>query len=130
MKTEKNSISIEPTNQLVQQERMRLITNELVSGKSKRWIVQHFSDVWGVDPKTVERTYKETVVRLSEENKIDKEQIKVINNLRLEELIDQCKTVKDKLSTIDLINKTCGLYTTNIELSNKENESFTFDIGI
>lgn len=130
MKTEKNSISIEPTNQLVQQERMRLITNELVSGKSKRWIVQHFSDVWGVDPKTVERTYKETVVRLSEDNKIDKEQIKVINNLRLEELIDQCKTVKDKLSTIDLINKTCGLYTTNIELSNKENESFTFDIGI
>lgn len=130
MKTEKNSISIEPTNQLVQQERMRLITNELVSGKSKRWIVQHFSEIWGVDSKTVETTYKETVVRLSEDNKIDKEQIKVINNLRLEELIDQCKTVKDKLSTIDLINKTCGLYTTNIELSNKENESFTFDIGI
>lgn len=130
MKTEKNSISIEPTNQLVQQERMRLITNELVSGKSKRWIVQNFSEIWGVDPKTVETTYKETVVRLSEDNKIDKEQIKVINNLRLEELIDQCKTVKDKLSTIDLINKTCGLYTTNIELSNKENESFTFDIGI
>jgi hypothetical protein len=52
---------------------MRLITNELVSGKSKRWIVQHFSEIWGVDPKTVERTYKETVVRLSEENKIDKE---------------------------------------------------------
>lgn len=130
MKDDKNSIEVEPTNQLIQQERMRLITNELVSGKSKRWIVQNFSEIWGVDPKTVETTYKETVVRLSEDNKIDKEQIKVINNLRLEELIDQCKTVKDKLSTIDLINKTCGLYTTNIELSNKENESFTFDIGI
>ena len=73
MKTDKNSIEIEPTNQLVQQERMRLITNEIVSGKSKRWIINHFSEIWGVNPKTVETTYKETVVRLSEENKIDKE---------------------------------------------------------
>ena len=130
MKTDKNSIEIEPTNQLVQQERMRLITNELVSGKSKRWIIQHFSEIWGVNPKTVEATYKETVVHLSQENQIDKEQVKVINNLRLEEIIDQCKTVKDKLSTIDLINKTCGVYTTDIQISNKGDEAFTFDIGV
>lgn len=109
---------------------MRLITNELVSGKSKRWIVQHFSEIWGVNPKTVETTYKETVVRLSEDNKIDKEQIKVINNLRLEELIDDCKTVRDKLSTIDLINKTCGVYSTDVTISNKGDESFKFDIGV
>jgi hypothetical protein len=107
-----------------------LITNELVKGRSKRWIIEHFSEVWNLPPKTVETTYKETIVYLSEENKIDKEQTKIINNLRLEELIDDCKTVRDKLSTIDLINKTCGVYTTNIELSNKENETFTFDIGI
>ena len=129
MKTDKNSIEIEPTNQLVQQERMRLITNELVSGKSKRWIINHFSEIWGVSPKTVEATYKETVVRLSEDNKIDKEQIRVIQNLRLEELIDECKTVKDKLSTIDLINKTCGVYTTDIQISNKGDEAIKFDIG-
>ena len=107
-----------------------MITNEIVKGKSKRWIVNHFSEIWGLPTKTVEATYKETVVYLSQENQIDKEQIKVINNLRLEELIDECKTVKDKLSTIDLINKTCGVYTTDITISNKGEESIKFDIGV
>ena len=74
--------------------------------------------------------YKETIIYLSQENEIDKEQVKVINNLRLEELIDECQTVKDKLSTIDLINKTCGVYTTDISISNKGDETFKFDIGV
>lgn len=130
MKTDKNTIVVDPVSHLTQQERIRLITNELVKGRSKRWIVQHFSEVWNLPLKTVETTYKETIVYLSEENKIDKEQVKVVNNLRLEELIDECTSVKDKLSTIDLINKTCGVYTTNIELSNKENETIKFDIGV
>lgn len=130
MKTDKNSIEIEPTNQLVQQERMRLITNEIVKGKSKRWIINHFSEIWELEEKTVGAIYKETIIYLSQENEINKEQVKVINNLRLEELIDECKTVKDKLSTIDLINKTCGVYTTDIQISNKGDETFKFDIGV
>jgi hypothetical protein len=107
-----------------------LITNEIVKGKSKRWIVQHFAKIWEVEEKTVETNYKETIIYLSQENEIDKEQVKVINNLRLEELIDECQTVKDKLSTIDLINKTCGVYTTDIAISNKGDETFKFDIGV
>lgn len=130
MKTENNSIEILSTSQLTQQERIRLITNEIVKGKSKRWIIQHFSEIWDLPIKTVETIYKETIVYLSQENQIDREQIKVINNLRLEELIDECKTVRDKLSTIDLINKTCGVYTTDIQISNKGDEAFTFDIGV
>lgn len=106
-----------------------MITNEIVKGKSKRWIINHFSEIWELEEKTVKAIYKETIIYLSQENEINKEQVKVINNLRLEELIDECKTVKDKLSTIDLINKTCGVYTTDIQISNKGDEAIKFDIG-
>lgn len=125
-----NKVQTKEVKYLTQQERIRLITNEIVKGKSKRWIVQHFAKIWEVEEKTVETNYKETIIYLSQENEIDKEQVKVINNLRLEELIDECQTVKDKLSTIDLINKTCGVYTTDISISNKGDETFKFDIGL
>lgn len=130
MKIDANKVEVKEPKHLAHQERIRLITNEIVKGKSKRWIVQWFAKIWEVEEKTVEAIYKETIIYLSQENEINKEQVKVINNLRLEELIDECQTVKDKLSTIDLINKTCGVYTTDIQISNKGDETFKFDIGV
>lgn len=73
MKIDANKVEVKEPKHLAHQERIRLITNEIVKGKSKRWIINHFSEIWELEEKTVGAIYKETVVRLSEDNKIDKE---------------------------------------------------------
>jgi hypothetical protein len=52
------------------------------------------------------------------------------NHSEAKTLRKNAEYIKDKLSTIDLINKTCGVYTTDIAISNKGDETFKFDIGV
>lgn len=124
-----NMIEVEPLDKIKQEERIRIISDYLVKGKSRKWIIDELSKEWDCSRKTITAIINETIVMLSEESSLKKEDIKVINNARLEEIFSECSTVKQKLATIDLINKTTGVYQTDITISNKD-DSFKFDIGV
>lgn len=112
-----------------QEERIRRIIEELVAGKSKRSVIDKFSEEWSCSRLTMKALINEALVALAEENAPDRETVRTLNYNRLEELIDDCKSVRDKLKTIDLINKTCNVYDTNLNINAGE-DTFKFDIGV
>ena len=92
-------------------------------------ILEKYSGLWEVGKSTINTIYKEACIRLSEEYRSDKEQVRAISNIRLEGVWDDAKTVNQKLKTIDLINKTNNIYDNNINVSAGE-DGFTFEIGV
>ena len=123
-----NRITIEPLDNIRQEKRIQIISDLLISGHSKRQIVDQLTQEWQCSRKTVETLIKETLVYLHEENQIDREQLRTLNLCRLDDIFGDAQTVKEKLATIDMINKTSQLYDNTLNV--KMEDTVTIDIGI
>ena len=123
-----NRITIEPLDNIRQEKRIQIIADLLISGHSKRQIVDQLTEEWKCSRRTVETLIKETLVYLHEENRIDREQLRTLNLCRLDDIFGSARTVKEKLATIDMINKTSQLYDNTLNV--KMDDTVTIDIGV
>lgn len=123
-----NRITIEPLDEIRQEKRIQIISDLLISGHSKRQIVDQLTNEWKCSRKTVETLIKETLVYLHEENQIDREQLRTLNLCRLDDIFGDAQTVKEKLATIDMINKTSQLYDNTLNV--KMDDTITIDLGV
>ena len=123
-----NRITIEPLDEIRQEKRIQIIADLLISGHSKRQIVDQLTEEWKCSRRTVETLIKETLVYLHEENQIDREQLRTLNLCRLDDIFGSAQTVKEKLATIDMINKTSQLYDNTLNV--KMDDTITIDLGI
>ena len=123
-----NRIIIEPLDEIRQEKRIQIISDLLISGHSKRQIVDQLTEEWKCSRKTVETLIKETLVYLHEENQIDREQLRTLNLCRLDDIFGDAQTVKEKLATIDMINKTSQLYDNTLNV--KMEDTITIDLGV
>ena len=123
-----NRITIEPLDDIRQEKRIQIISDLLISGHSKRQIIDQLTNEWQCSRRTVETLIKETLVYLHEENQIDREQLRTLNLCRLDDIFGDAQTVKEKLATIDMINKTSQLYDNTLNV--KMDDTITIDLGI
>ena len=123
-----NRITIEPLDNIRQEKRIQIIADLLISGHSKRQIVDQLTEEWKCSRRTVETLIKETLVYLHEENQIDREQLRTLNLCRLDDIFGSAQTVKEKLATIDMINKTSQLYDNTLNV--KMDDTITIDLGV
>lgn len=123
-----NRITIEPLDEIRQEKRIQIISDLLISGHSKRQIVDQLTNEWQCSRRTVETLIKETLVYLHEENQIDREQLRTLNLCRLDDIFGDAQTVKEKLATIDMINKTSQLYDNTLNV--KMDDTITIDLGL
>ena len=123
-----NRITIEPLDEIRQEKRIQIIADLLISGHSKRQIVDQLTEEWKCSRRTVETLIKETLVYLHEENRIDREQLRTLNLCRLDDIFGSARTVKEKLATIDMINKTSQLYDNTLNV--KMDDTITIDLGV
>lgn len=123
-----NRITIEPLDNIRQEKRIQIIADLLISGHSKRQIVDQLTEEWKCSRKTIETLIKETLVYLHEENQLDREQLRTLNLCRLDDIFGSAQTVKEKLATIDMINKTSQLYDNTLNVKMEDN--IMIDIGI
>lgn len=121
-------ITIEPLDNIRQEKRIQIISDLLISGRSKRQIVDQLTQEWQCSRRTVETLIKETLVYLHEENQLDREQLRTLNLCRLDDIFGTADTVKEKLATIDMINKTSQLYDNTLNV--KMDDTITIDIGL
>lgn len=123
-----NRITIEPLDEIRQEKRIQIISDLLISGHSKRQIVDQLTNEWKCSRKTIETLIKETLVYLHEENQIDREQLRTLNLCRLDDIFGDAQTIKEKLATIDMINKTSQLYDNTLNV--KMDDNITIELGI
>ena len=123
-----NRIIIEPLDNIRQEKRIQIIADLLISGHSKRQIIDQLTEEWKCSRRTVETLIKETLVYLHEENQIDREQLRTLNLCRLDDIFGDAQTVKEKLATIDMINKTSQLYDNTLNV--KMDDTITIDLGV
>lgn len=127
MKNE-NVVEVEPLDKIKQEERLAILADELIKMKSKRSIIEEYSQKWQCQPATIRALINEAIVWLATVEKSSREEIRVLNSERLDELFADAE-LKDKLKIIDLLNKTNNVYTQTVDLNNK-NEIFKIDIGV
>ena len=123
-----NRITIEPLDEIRQEKRLQIISDLLISGHSKRQIVDQLTEEWKCSRRTVETLIKETLVYLHEENQLNREQLRTLNLCRLDDIFGSAQTVKEKLATIDMINKTSQLYDNTLNV--KMDDTVTIDLGV
>ena len=123
-----NRITIEPLDNIRQEKRIQIIADLLISGHSKRQIVDQLTEEWKCSRRTIETLIKETLVYLHEENRLDREQLRTLNLCRLDDIFGSAQTVKEKLATIDMINKTSQLYDNTLNV--KMDDTITIDLGV
>ena len=123
-----NRITIEPLDNIRQEKRIQIISDLLISGHSKRQIIDQLTEEWKCSRRTVETLIKETLVYLHEENQLDREQLRTLNLCRLDDIFGDAQTVKEKLATIDMINKTSQLYDNTLNV--KMDDTITIDLGV
>lgn len=128
MKTEVNSIEVDPLDKIKQEERLSILADELIKMKSKRKIIEEYSQKWNCAPATVRALINETIVWLSTTVKISREEMRALNSERLDDLFEDA-TLKEKLRIIDLLNKTHNVYTQVVDVQS-DKEIFKIDIGV
>lgn len=127
MKNE-NVVEVEPLDKIKQEERLAILADELIKMKSKRSIIEEYSQKWQCQPSTIRALINEAIVWLATVEKSSREEIRVLNSERLDELFADAE-LRDKLKIIDLLNKTNNVYTQTVDLNNK-NEIIKIDLGI
>ena len=128
MEFKNNTIEVEPLDKIKQEARIQRVADMLISGYSKRQVIDILSEEWQCSKTTISTIVKETIVYLHQENEIDREHLRSLNLARLDNIFGEAKSIKDKLKTIDLINKTGCLYDNNVNV--KTAEDIHIDIGV
>lgn len=110
--------------------RLILIASAITKGKRKCDIIEEYCKEWGVGEKFVEFIYKQAFDIIKDPER--RENIRDLNLARLEDIYREAREKKDNalaLKTINLINKTCNVYTQQIELTSGDG-SFEFDFKL
>lgn len=117
-----------PLDNLLQNERLRIIIDELLAGKSKRAIVLEYADKWKCKPTTVKNIMTEAIVNLHHmQSGNTVEELRSEQVSKLEELY-QNATLSEKLKIIDLVSTTLGLYDTNLNV--KTSDEIKINLGV
>lgn len=125
---ENDKVAAHPLDNLLQNERLRIIIDELLTGKSKRAIVMEYADKWKCKPTTVKNIMTEAIVNLhhiQSGNTI--EELRSEQVAKLEELYRDA-TTGEKLKIIDLVSETLGLYDNNINI--KTSDEIKINLGV
>lgn len=125
-----NMIEVDPLDKIKQEERIAIISNELITMKSKKMIIDEYSVKWNCSPTTIRAIINEAIVWLSTQGKVTREEMRILNSERLDTLFGEARSVKDKLKIIDILNKAHGVYETNLNIGNKEDDVIKIDIGV
>lgn len=115
-------------DELLQSERIRIIVDELLAGKSKHAIIMEYSEKWGWKPKSIKNVMNEAIVYLHQihtGNSIEEMRSEQI--AKLEELYATA-TTSEKLKIIDLESETLGLYDNKVTV--KQEEEIKINLGI
>ena len=117
-----------PVDDLVHSERIRIIVDELVAGKSKHAIVIEYSQKWNMKQQTIKNIMNEAVVYLHQIHSGNTvEEMRSEQVAKLEELFNGATTA-EKLKIIDLVSSTLGLYNNNITV--KTEDEIKINLGI
>lgn len=122
-----NTIEVQPLDQIKQEERLSILAEELIKMKSKRKIIEEYSERWQCAPSTIRALINESIVWLSTTVKVTREEMRALNSERLDELFEDAD-LKDKLKIIDLLNRSHGVYDNNIVVTTKE--AISIDLGL
>lgn len=128
MESKKNTIEVEPLDKIKHEARIQRVADMLISGHSKKQVIDILSEEWQCSRTTISTIVKETIVYLHQENELDREQLRSLNLARLDSIFGDAESIRDKLKTIDLINKTGNLYDTSVNV--KTTEDIRIDIGV
>lgn len=120
--------NLSPLNNIKQQERLEIIANELISCKSKKKIIEEYTEKWQCCSITVKRIIDETIAWMAETAKMSANEYRVLNSERLDTMLDEADKVGDKIKIIDMLNRTNNVYDTNVKVST--NEPITIDLGV
>lgn len=113
---------------LLQNERIRIILDELLAGKPKRVIITEYAEKWNCKPTTVKNIMTEAIVNLhhcQSGNSIEELRSEQVS--KLEELYNQATTA-EKLKIIDLVSETLGLYDNNVTV--KTDDTIKINLGV
>lgn len=117
-----------PTDDLLHSERIRIIVDELVAGKSKHAIVLEYSQKWKYKPQSIKNIINEAIVYLHQIHSGNTvEEMRSEQVAKLEDLYNQATTA-EKLKIIDLVSSTLGLYNTNLTV--KTDDAIKLDLGL
>lgn len=117
-----------PLDDLLNSERIRIMVDEMLAGKSKHAIVIEYSEKWKCKPRTVKNIMNEAIVylhNLHTGNSI--EEMRSEQVAKLEELYANATTA-EKLKIIDLQSETLGLY--DQKLTVKQEDEIKINLGI
>ena len=117
-----------PLDDLLNSERIRIMVDEMLAGKSKHAIVIEYSEKWNCKPRTIKNIMNEAIVylhNLHTGNSI--EEMRSEQVAKLEELYANATTA-EKLKIIDLQSETLGLY--DNKLTVKQEDEIKINLGI
>lgn len=123
-----DNVTTHPLDNLLQNERIRIVIDELLAGKPKRLIVAEYAEKWNCKPTTVKNIMTEAIVNLhhcQSGNTIEEMRSEQVS--KLEELYNQA-TVSEKLKIIDLVSETLGLYDNNVTV--KTSDEIKINLGV
>lgn len=113
---------------LLHSERIRIIVDELVAGKSKHAIVTEYSQKWNYKPNTIKSIINEAIVYLHQIHTGNTvEEMRSEQVAKLEDLYKEA-TVGEKLKIIDLVSSTLGLYDQKVTV--KAEDEIKINLGI
>lgn len=113
---------------LLQNERIRIILDELLAGKPKRVIITEYAEKWNCKPTTVKNIMTEAIVNLHHcQSGNTVEELRSEQVSKLEELYNQATTA-EKLKIIDLVSETLGLYDNNVTV--KTDDTIKINLGV
>lgn len=125
---DKSTVATCTLDTLLQNERIRIIIDELLAGKPKRLIIMEYSEKWRTKPATIKHLLTEAITNLHfmhSGNTI--EEMRSEQVAKLEELYGQA-TVSEKLKIIDLVSDTLGLYDNNVTV--KTDDAIKINLGV
>lgn len=117
-----------PLDDLLHSERIKILVDELVSGKSKHAIICEYAEKWNFKPKTIKSMINEAVVYLHQihaGNTVEEMRSEQVS--KLEDLYKDA-TISEKLKIIDLVSSTLGLY--DNKLTVKQEDEIKINLGI
>lgn len=131
-KVKKGNTSNEVRNitNMTHHQRLYEIIELLIEGISRPNIVKRLSKEWNYEESSIRTMIKEAIVLLDEMSPSDKNDIKTMSVARLEELYEKSTSPRDRLRILDLLNKICGTYETNLNVQTENEQIIKFDLGV
>ena len=122
------NVACHPLDTLRQNERLRIIIDELLAGKPKHAIVMEYTEKWNCKPLTIKNLMTEAIANLHHMHSGNTvEELRSEQVAKLEELYNQA-TISEKLKILDLVSETLGLYDNSLTV--KTDDAIKINLGV